>query len=102
MPAGPTTSSLAESRPSSSAIAEKQDAERRAIIDEHAAIAIEHAAARRDDGNGTDAILFGHLAVLIAIDDLQFPEAEQQQADHAHDDVGDDSKPRLRQSIVTA
>ena len=44
----------------------------------------------------------GHLAILVAVDDLQFPEAEEQQADHAHDDVGDDGQPRLRQTIVTA
>jgi hypothetical protein len=83
-------------------VTEEKNAERRAIIDEHAAIAIEHASAGSDDGNGTDAILFGHLAVLVLIDDLEFPEAQEQQANHAHDDVGDYGEPRLRQSIVTA
>ena len=83
-------------------VAEEQNGKRGTIVDQDAAIAIEHASARRDDGNGANAILFGHLAVLVAVDDLQFPEAEQQQADHAHDDVGDDGEPRLRQSIVTA
>jgi len=67
-----------------------------------AAIAVEHASARSDDRNGANAILFGHLAVLVAVNDLQLPEAEQQQANHAHNDVGDDGQPRLRQSIVTA
>ena len=81
-------------------IAKEKNAEGWAIVYEHAAIAIEHAAARRNDGNRTDAILFGHLAILITVDDLQLPEAKQQQADHAYDDVGDDCEPRLRQPIV--
>jgi len=46
-------------------VAKEKDAKGRAIVDEDAAIAIEHAAARGDDGDGTDAIAFGHLAVLI-------------------------------------
>ena len=83
-------------------IAKKKDGERGTIVHEDAAIAIEHTPARCDDGNGTDAILLGHLAVLVAIDDLQLPKAQQQQANHAHDDVGNDGQPRLRQSIVIA
>ena len=83
-------------------IAKEKNAERWSIVYEYAPIAIEHAATRRDDGNRTDAILFGHLAILIAVDDLQLPEAQEQQADHAYDDVGDDCEPRLRQPIVIA
>ena len=82
-------------------VAEQQDGKGWAIVDEDAAITIEHASARGDDGDGANAILFGHLAVFIAIDHLEFPETEEQQADHAHDNVGDDSEPRLRQPIVT-
>ena len=83
-------------------VAQEKDAKGRAIVDEDAAIAIEHAAARGDDGDGTDAIAFGHLAVLIRVNDLQFPEAEQQHTDHAHNDVGGHCQPLLRQSIVAA
>jgi len=83
-------------------VAKEEDAKGRAIVDEDAAIAIEHAAARGDDGDGTDAIAFGHLAVLIGINDLQFPEAEQQHTDHSHNDVGRHCQPLLRQSIVAA
>src|SRR5262249_54514997 len=83
-------------------IAEKQDGKGRAIVDKDAAVAIEHAATWSDDGNGPDAVLFGHLAISVAVNDLEFPETEQQNADHAYDDVGDDSQPRLRQPIVIA
>ena len=83
-------------------VAEKKDAERRIVIDQDAAITIEHAAARGDDGNGANAIALGHLAVLIGVDDLEFPEAEEQQANHAHDDVGGDGQSGLWQTIVVA
>ncbi len=82
-------------------VAQEKDAEGRAIVHHDAAIAVEHASARSDDRNGANAILFGHLAVLVAVNDLQLPEAKKQQADHAYDDVGDDGEPRLRQSVVT-
>jgi hypothetical protein len=83
-------------------VAEKKDAEGRIVVDQDAAIAIEHAAARSDDGNGANAIALGHLTVLIGIDDLEFPEAEEQQSDHAHDDVGGDGQSGLWQTIVVA
>ncbi len=83
-------------------IAEKKDTERRIVVDENAAIAIEHAATRSDDGNGANAIALGHLTVLIGVDDLEFPEAKQQQPDHAHDDVGSDGQSGLWQTIVVA
>ena len=83
-------------------VAEKKDAERRIVVDENAAIAIEHAAAWSDDGDGTNAIALGHLPVLIGVNDLEFPEAEQQQPDHAHDDVGSDGQSGLWQTIVVA
>ena len=58
-------------------VAKKKDAERGVVVDEDAAIAIEHAAARRDDGNGANAIAFRHDTVFIGVDDLEFPEAEK-------------------------
>ena len=83
-------------------VAKKKDTERRIVIDENAAIAIEHAATGSDDGNGANAIALSHLAVFIGVDDLEFPEAEKQQSDHAHDDVGSDGQSGLWQTIVVA
>jgi hypothetical protein len=40
------------------------------------------------------------LPVFIAVDDLQLPEAEEQEANHPNDDVGDDGEPGLRQAII--
>src|SRR5208283_2087415 len=79
---------------------EKKDAERRVVVHEDASITIEHAAARSDDGDGANTIALGHLAVFIGVDDLEFPEAEEQQPDHAHDDVGGDGQSGLWQTIV--
>ena len=56
-------------------VAQEKDAEGWTVVHHDAAIAIEHATARSDDGNRTHAILLGHLAVLVAVNDLQFPEA---------------------------
>jgi len=83
-------------------VAEKQDTERRIVVHQDAAIAVQHTAARSDDGNGTNAIALGHLTVLIGVDDLEFPETEEQQTDHAHDDVGGDGQSGLWQTIVVA
>src|SRR6266568_2506421 len=81
-------------------VAQQQHAEGGAVVHENAAIAVEHAATRRDDRNFTDAVAFGEGGVLIGVNDLQFPEAQQQHADHAHDDIRGHREPRLRQTIV--
>ncbi len=83
-------------------VAEEKNAERRVVIDQNPAVAIEHAAARRNDRYRADAVTVGPLRILVGIDDLEFPESDQQKADHAYDDVGDDSQPSLRQSIIVA
>src|SRR5260370_977753 len=83
-------------------VAKEEHAERRPVVHQHAAIAVQHAAARRDHGNVTHAIALGHGAVLVGIDDLQLPKADQQHADHSHDDVGSHRQPPLRQPIVVA
>jgi len=63
-------------------VAKEKDAKGRAIVDEDAAIAIEHAAARGDDGmNGTR--LRSAIWRTDRVNNLQFPEAEQQHADHS-------------------
>ncbi len=81
---------------------QQKHAEGRTVVNQHAAIAVEHAAAGRDDRNLAHAIALGHRGILIRIDDLQLPEAKQQHPDHSHNDVGSHSQPPLRQSIVVA
>ncbi len=83
-------------------IAKEKNAEGWPIVDQHAAIAVQHAAARRDNGNFADAVALSHRAVFVRVNDLQLPEAEEQHADHSHDDVGGDGQPRLRQSTDPA
>ena len=81
-------------------VAEQEDAEGGPVVNQDAAVAVEHAATRSDDWNFADAVALGESSVLIGIDDLEFPEAQQQHADHAYDDVGGYGEPRLRQTIV--
>src|SRR5438270_2615354 len=83
-------------------ITQEEHAEGRPIVHKHAAFAVQHAAARGNPGNVAHAVALGQRAVLIRIDDLELPEAEQQHAYHSHDDVGCYGQPRLRQSIVVA
>ncbi len=83
-------------------ITKEEHAERRPIVHENAAIAVQHAAARRNHGNVAHTIALSQRAILVGVDDLELPEADQQDADHSHDDVGSHGQPRLRQSIVVA
>src|SRR2546423_7371341 len=83
-------------------VTKEEDAEGRIIINQDAAIAVQHAPARGYHWNGADAIAFRPLQVFVGIDNLQLPKAHQQDADHSYDDVGDDGQPLLRQSIVIA
>ena len=53
--------------------AKQQDAEGRIAIHEHAAFAIEHRTARRDNRDGAHAIAFGEVGEMSGLDDLQLP-----------------------------
>src|SRR5712664_4160268 len=83
-------------------VAKEEHAESRPVVHQHAAIAVQHTAARRNHGNVAHAIPFGQRTVPVGVDDLELPEADQQYADHSHDDVGGYGQPALRQSIVVA
>src|SRR5437879_7346967 len=53
-------------------LAQQQDAEGGPVVDEHAAVAVQHAAARRDDRNFTDAVALSERVVLVGVDDLEY------------------------------
>jgi hypothetical protein len=68
------------------------DVERRPVLDEHAAVAIEEHAARRAEGQLALMVVLGHLAELLVLDDLEEPERageEQEARDGAHLQHGD-------------
>ncbi len=81
-------------------VAQQQHAEGGVVVDQHAAFAVEHGAAWRDHRDGAHAVLFGQLLVAIGLDDLQLPEAEQQQAHQDDNEVGGDGQSRLRQAAI--
>ena len=66
-------------------VPQQQHAKGGIIVDDYAAFAVQHGAAWSDDGNGSNAIALCKLRVLVGIDDLQLPKAQQQKAYEAHD-----------------
>ena len=60
-------------------VAQQQNAEGRIAIDQHAAFAVEHSSARRDDRNVADLIAFGEIGEMAGLNDLQLPESHQQE-----------------------
>src|ERR1700737_5012438 len=69
-------------------IAQWKNAEGRIIVDQHPAIAIQHASARRNHRDGANLVALRPLRVFIGVDDLQLPEADKQYAHHPRDHVG--------------
>ena len=69
-------------------------------IDENAAFAVEHGAARGDDGNVADAVLFGEVGKMVGLDDLQFPEADQKHGYEDDGQVGKQGEPSLRNLLI--
>ena len=59
-----------------------RDVERRPVLDEHAAVAVEEHAARRAQRQLALMVVLGHLAELLVLDDLEEPEraGEEQEA----------------------
>ena len=59
----------------------------RVVVDDEAAFTVEDAAARGEDGNLADAVLFGGSAVVLRAEDLQVPEAGDEDGEDENDDV---------------
>ena len=76
-------------------IAQQQDGERRIVVDDDAAFAVEDFAARREDGDLLDAILLGQGVVVVAARDLQPPQAEGQHQKNPQQDVLHCGEPEL-------
>ena len=76
-------------------IAQQQDGKRRVVVDDDAAFAVEDLAARREDGHLLDAVLFGELAVVLAVRDLQAPQAEGENEKNSQQDVLHCGEPKL-------
>ena len=71
------------------------------IIDDHAAIAVENFAARREHRNGLDAIALGQFAVAFAVANLQHPEAgDQEQKDRNDEILETGDAPQREASVV--
>ena len=81
-------------------IAQQQHRERRIVVDDDAAFAVEDLAARRQDGNLLDAVLFGQRAVVIAARDLQAPQPEGENQKNSQQDVLHCGEPELGDFFV--
>ena len=69
-----------------------RNAEGVAILDQHAAIAIEHDTARRAQRQRPLNVVFGHLLELRVLHDLQHPEADRQRRKDDDEPVLEDAQ----------
>ena len=76
-------------------IAQQQHGERGIVVDDDAAFAVQNLAARREDGDLLDAVLFGQRGVVIAARDLQAPQPESQNQKNCQQDVLHCGEPEL-------
>ena len=74
-------------------LADDGDAVRVAVLDQHAAVAIEHHAARRAQRQRPLVVVLGHLLELRVLDDLQHPEADRQHRKQHGDQVLEHAQP---------
>ena len=81
-------------------IAQQQHRERRIVVDDDAAFAVENLAARRKDGDLLDAILFGEIAVIIVVGDLEPPQAESENKKNPQQDVLHCREPELGDFVL--
>src|SRR5882762_1448396 len=68
-------------------VSQQKNAEGRVVVDQDAAIAVQHTTARRDHRNGANPVALRPLQKLIGVDYLKLPETDEQHADHPHNDV---------------
>jgi hypothetical protein len=70
------------------------------VIDDEAVFAVEEFAARGKNGDFADAIGFSEGVVVLSADDLEAPEAEDENAHDGRDDVLEDGEADSRQFFV--
>src|SRR5207237_4929951 len=66
------------------------------VVDEHPALAVEDAAARRLGGDKAHPVALGLDAVARGREDLEVPEADEQCREQRHDDHAHDAQPEAR------
>src|ERR1019366_5296774 len=81
-------------------IAQQQHRERRIVVHDDAAFAVQDLAARREDGDLLDAILFSQRAVITAARHLQAPQPEGKHQEDSQQNVLHCGKPELRDFFV--
>src|SRR5664279_3747290 len=81
-------------------IAQQQHGERGIVVNDDAAFAVKDLAARRQNGDLLDAVLFGQGAVVIAARHLQAPQPEGQHQKNSQQDVLHCGKPELGDFFV--
>jgi hypothetical protein len=81
-------------------IAQQQHGERRIVVDDDAAFAVKDLAARSQDGDLLDAVLFGQRAVVIAARHLQAPQSERQHQEDSQQEILHCGKPELGDFFV--
>src|SRR5579864_4098023 len=83
-------------------LAGQNQGERTMVIDDHAPVAVENAAARRQQGHRLDAILLRALVVELRILHLQLPKPGNQEEEDAHCSVLEDGYLTGREAGIVA
>ena len=81
-------------------IAQQQNAKGWVAIHQHAAFAIEHLSAWRNDGNRTRAVAVRQVRKMPGLNHLQLPESDHQQHDENYRKVGNQRQPALRDFLI--
>ena len=83
-------------------VAQHEHGERRIVIDDDPSFAIEDFAARREDRNLLDTILFGERRVVVVARDLEAPQTEREDEEYPEDDVLHNRQPERRYFFLSA
>ena len=81
-------------------LAQDRHAKRGAVVDQKISPAVIDGATRSGDGDIADAISFRQGDVAVAMDDLQIPEADDQQQKYADGRQGKDQKPSFYAGVI--
>ena len=81
-------------------LAHEEAGDRGIVVDDEAALAIENLAARSEDGDFADAVGFREGMVVLAADDLETPQAEDQHSHDGRNEVLDSGEAEGREFFV--
>jgi len=80
-------------------LAQNRDIKSRPIVGQELAVPVVNAAARRNDGDVAGSIAFGQIPIMVCPDDLQVPEAQDEQQEKTGCAQSQNDEPLFQQGI---